>query len=260
VPNSKLYMRKEIMKTLARPIAHRGLHNINNGIIENSSSAFDLAIQNNYAIECDLQLSKDNVPMVFHDETLDRVTEQTGRIREIDAREIEKIALTNSSTNDRIQSFAQMLRQVDGRVPLAIELKPQKNKHENELLAKSAVQALKTYTGSIAFISFAPELLVFVKKHGFDGATGIVLDHFTSEIAKKRITPLKRFLLRHMLHYPFTKFDFVDVNHKAFDLLSYKIFKKLGFPTAAWTVKSQEQADEALKYCDQIAFEDFIPK
>ncbi len=253
-------MRKKLLKVLDRPVAHRGLHDYKNGIIENSISAFDEAIANNYAIECDLQLSLDEVPVVFHDETLNRVTGQPGKIAEMNASDILKIPLSNSKNNDRIQSFEQFLRQIDSRVALAIEIKPQNNKQRNEILAKMAVKCLANYSGPLAFISFAPDLLQGVKKYGFTGPIGIIVSDFNSELAKSHLSPIKRFILRNMLHYPKTKFDFVDVDHKALNLLSVRLFRKLRFPIAAWTVTTQEEADEALKYCDQIAFESFIPR
>ncbi len=253
-------MRQEILKVLNRPVAHRGLHNSKNGIIENSSSAFAAAISKNYAIECDLQLSKDGVPMVFHDETLDRITDKSGKIYDFNAKELRKIPLSNSKNNDKILQFTELLTQIDGRVVLAVELKPQGNKERNELLAKKAVAAIKNYSGAIAFISFVPEILQYCKKFGFNGPIGIIVAKFDSKAAKEKIPPLKRFILRNMLHYPITRFDFLDVDHKALDLLSVRIFRKFGFPIACWTVTSQQEADEALKYCDQIAFENFIPK
>ena len=258
-------MQKQNMKILlkqvmSKPIAHRGLHDINKGIIENSASAFKEAIKYGYAIECDLQLTKDNRAVVFHDETLERVTEKTGKICDFNLSEIRKIKLKNSTKPDKIQSFEHFLRQINKKVAIAVELKPQSDEGRDDLLAKVAVKALQDYKGPIAFISFVPRILQAVKKYGFDGPTGIIVERFVSETAQKHISPFKRFILRHMLHYPKTKFDFVDIDREAFDLPAYHFFRALGFPTAAWTIKNQEQANEALKHCDQIAFEGFIPK
>jgi glycerophosphoryl diester phosphodiesterase len=44
---------------IARPVAHRGLHDAQNGVIENTPSAFAAAITGEYAIECDLQVTAD---------------------------------------------------------------------------------------------------------------------------------------------------------------------------------------------------------
>ncbi len=65
---------------VATPIAHRGLHNAAQGVIENSTSAAQAAIARGFAIECDVQLTADGEAVVFHDFTLDRLTEAVGRV------------------------------------------------------------------------------------------------------------------------------------------------------------------------------------
>ena len=62
----------------ARPVAHRGLHDAARGIIENMPGAFAAAIDGNFAIEIDLQLSADDEAMVHHDDALGRLTEGSG--------------------------------------------------------------------------------------------------------------------------------------------------------------------------------------
>ena len=247
-----------IREVMERPIAHRGLHDSGNGIIENSPSAFKAAIEAGYAIECDLQLTADEIPIVIHDGTLDRVTEQSGRVRDISAGQATKIKLAGSKKPDRILSFADLLKLVDSRVAIAIELKPQVD-GLNRKLAETAVEALKNYHGPIAFISFAPELLVHVKECGFKGPTGIIIERFVSEEAQDHLNWFQRFSMRHLLHYPRTRFDFVDCDQNALDMPAVRLFHALGFPLAAWTIRSQEQADQALKHSDQYAFEGFIP-
>jgi hypothetical protein len=152
-----------------------------------------------------------------------------------------------------------MLNQISARQAIALELKPQTG-GRNKKFAKLVVDQLKDYKGPIAMISFIPEILIAVKKYGFKGPTGIIVERFTHEKAQELLSTKQRFFLRHLLHYPKTRFDFVDVDHNALDLPAVKFFRALGFPTAAWTIKSQAEADEALKWCDQIAFEGFIPK
>ena len=59
-----------------RPVAHRGLHG--NGLIENTLGAARAATEAGYAIEVDIQFPVDNEVVVFHDDTLDRLTDATG--------------------------------------------------------------------------------------------------------------------------------------------------------------------------------------
>ena len=85
--------------------AHRGLHN--DTVAENSLSAFDAACKAGFAIELDVRLSKDGELVVFHDDTLDRMTDESGPVRDKTLAELEKIKL--KGTNDTIPSFASVL-------------------------------------------------------------------------------------------------------------------------------------------------------
>ncbi|HBM68506.1 MAG TPA: phosphodiesterase, partial [Rhodobacteraceae bacterium] len=95
---------------LARPLAHRGLHTDKAGILENSRSAFAAAIEKGYGIELDLQLSADGQAMVFHDDTLDRMTSHQGPVRKHTAKNLERMALKQS--DDCILLLAALLQQV----------------------------------------------------------------------------------------------------------------------------------------------------
>lgn len=251
---------KSLMKIIMqKPITHRGLHDYNNGIIENSPSAFEAAINSGYAIECDLQFTKDEKAIIFHDATLERLTNKQGKTSDISLKQATNMTLKNSANNDKILSLAQMLKQVNGRATIVLELKMQTD-GRNDLFAKAVVHDLKNYQGSVAIISFVPEILLSVKKYGFKGPVGVIVERFIHEKAQQLLTQKQRFYLRHLLHYPKTKFDFVDADHNALDLPAVKLFRALGFPIMTWTIKSQVEADEALKWCDQITFEGFIPK
>ena len=94
---------------LARPIAHRGLHDRAVGVIENSPAAFAAAIAAGYGIELDLQLSRDGVAMVFHDDSLDRLTGETGPVRARDAAALGQIALAGARAGDRIPTLGAVL-------------------------------------------------------------------------------------------------------------------------------------------------------
>ena len=78
---------------LDTPFAHRGFHDRSAGRVENSRSAFEAAIEAGFGIELDVQLSRDGVPVVFHDLTLDRLTAFSGPVRERSAQELSGIPL-----------------------------------------------------------------------------------------------------------------------------------------------------------------------
>ncbi len=184
--------------TFDRPIAHRGYHSRDNGIIENSASAFAAAIDKGYAIECDLQLSGDDRPMVFHDDKLERLTGHKGTPRLISAGQLGRIPLTGSSAGDCPQRFEELLEQVDGRTGLVVELKHQSDQEANRMLARRAVEVLKTYKGPLVLESFSPHLLQFAREAGYKGALGIVMMRkYSGEDGS--LGALDAFLLRHLL-------------------------------------------------------------
>ena len=102
---------------IARPVAHRGLHDVGAGVIENTSAAFAAAIAGNYAIECDLQISADGEAMVHHDDTLGRLTDGSGRLDEMTSAQLKRVAF--KSTTDRMISVGELCDLVAGRVTLA---------------------------------------------------------------------------------------------------------------------------------------------
>jgi glycerophosphoryl diester phosphodiesterase len=108
---------------LRLPIAHRALHDLQARAPENSMPAIRAAIEEGYAIEIDLQLSADGVPMVFHDDELDRLTYETGPVRARSVAELQRIRVRHSP--EPIPTFRQVLAEVAGRVPLLIEIKDQ---------------------------------------------------------------------------------------------------------------------------------------
>ena len=98
-----------------------GLHNLEQSIIENSETAFRKAISAGVGIEIDVQMSGDRVPMVFHDETLSRLTGQDGRLSFMKSGVLKQIPYALGQ--DRILTLKDCLDLVDGQVPLLIEVK-----------------------------------------------------------------------------------------------------------------------------------------
>ena len=137
---------------IARPVAHRGLHDAAAGIVENTPSAFAAAVAANYAIECDLQLSADGEAMVFHDETLERLTEGNGRLDAMTAAELKRVPFR--ATADRMITLGELCELVAGRTALLIELK---SRFDGDVrLVTRAAGVLARYPGPAALMSFDP--------------------------------------------------------------------------------------------------------
>jgi glycerophosphoryl diester phosphodiesterase len=242
-----------------RPIAHRGLHDRSRGIIENTASAFEAACRRGYTIECDVQLSRDGIPMIFHDDELDRLTGVPGPVGAKTMAELSQIKLLDSAAGDTPQRFSEFLAQVDGRVLLQIELKRQADQAATDVLAQTVLDALQGYRGPVTIESFDPKLLVALRRRGAAYPLGIVTYAYNEPSWEGDMAGSTRFMLRHLLHWPATRFDFISCRDNALDLPAVKLFRSFGIPVTAWTIKSPGAALAVMGKADQIVFEGFEP-
>lgn len=242
-----------------RPIAHRGLHDRAAGIIENSRSAFERAIEAGYAIECDIQLTRDGVPVVFHDDDMLRLLGLSGDIRDASSDIVLETPLLGSAAGDCPQTFGQLLEQVAGRTLLQVELKHQRPE-KTKALAAIAVDIASRHKGPICFESFDPWLLTNARAAGFKGELGIITERWEGTGPDYAwVSPIDRFVLRHVLHWPLTRFDFLSVDKDALTLPAVQFFRGLGKPVTSWTIHSEAEAAAALQHADQLVFEGFAP-
>jgi glycerophosphoryl diester phosphodiesterase len=238
----------------ARPVAHRGLHG--NGLPENSLSAAAAAIAANYAIEVDLQLSKDGEVVVFHDETLERLTAETGLLAERTAAELAKIRLGIS--NDTIPSLADLLKLVAGKTPLVLELKSPWN--GNTTLAEKVAKQLIPYAGPVAVMSFDPDLVRALRKHAPGLPRGIVAERWYRYKDWDFLSSGRKHALGLLLHIFRTKPHFVA--YAQFDLpaiaplMTRFIF---GMPLLSWTVRTEKERKRVSKWVNQLIFEHIRP-
>lgn len=242
-----------------RPIAHRGLHDRAKGVIENSFSAFEAAIAGGYAIECDVQLSSDGVPYIFHDDELGRLTGANGRSDQITIADVTALPLLGSARGERPQRFTEFLAQAAGRTLLQIEVKQQSSAEGTTKLAETVTQALSTYAGPQVIESFDPNLLVALRRAGYRGKLGIITYGYDVAEWETKLTPGEKFALRHLLHWPMTRFDFISCLDKDLNLPAVKLFRAFGLPVTTWTIRSQEAANAVAPGADQIVFEGFAP-
>jgi len=239
------------------PVAHRGLHDRASGIIENSASAFEAAILAGFAIECDVQLTSDGVPVIFHDNDMKRLLGKDGAVADCTAADITAAKLLDSAAGDCPQKFTDFLAQIAGRTLLQIELKHQRDTTGTQLLARAVAESLKGYDGPVTVESFDPHLLTAIRQFGFAGPRGIITDDYADA---DHLTEAQRHTLRHLLHWHETQFDFISCSKDALQLPAIVFWRALGKPVTAWTVRSQAEADAALAHADQLVFEDFAPK
>ncbi len=241
------------------PVAHRGLHDRSRGIIENSLPAFEAAIAAGYGIECDVQLSSDGVPFIFHDDEFDRLTAAKGRSDARPIAEVQALLLTDSSPPQVPPRFDAFLATVGGRTQLQIELKQQQTAAGTKQLAASVAEALRAYTGPYTIESFDPKLLVAVRRAGVTGPLGIITYGYDEPDWESGLSSSTKFVLRHLLHWPWTRFAFISCRNVSLELPAVRLYRAFGTPVTAWTITSARDAEAALKHCDQIVFEGFLP-
>lgn len=232
--------------------AHRGLHDNASNAPENSLRAFQKAVDAGFGIEMDVQLSKDQVPVVFHDNTLKRVCGAEGKVKDFTYDELQRFRLCG--TDQRIPKFEEVLKLVDGRVPLIVELKIDT---ADLALCPIADGLLSTYRGMYCVESFNPLAVRWYRKNRREIIRGQLSDAFIKE--GEYVGPLY-FMMQNLLFNWLARPDFIAYNRKYPKILSRLLCRKLfGNTAAAWTVKSLEQLEEARKYFDIYIFDSFLP-
>ncbi len=238
-------MQKTLNFLIDKYIAHRGFHNAENP--ENTLGAFQRAIDNNYAIELDVQLLKDGTVVVVHDNKLSRLCGEDKYVSNCDYEEIKNLKVLNSSFT--IPTFKEVLDLVDGKTPLLIEIK---NTLKVGELESKTFELLKNYNGEYAIQSFNPYSLAWFK----DNAPNVLRGQLSSFFKGENLSFIKKLLLKKLKLNKISNPNFISYNAEN---LPNKYCKRCKLPVLAWTVRSQEQYLDVIKYCDNIIFENFVP-
>jgi glycerophosphoryl diester phosphodiesterase len=228
----------------ARPIAHRGLHDMNQTRFENSLSAFEAACLAGYAIECDVVLSADGIPMVFHDLTLERLTTDTGVVIARTSADLGRMHI--GGTADQIPTLAEALAMIAGRVPIVIELKG--HDESDVRLVAAVAKVLARYSGHAALMSFDHWL---IHRCQFD-APGVPAG-LTAEGTKE--SDFKQHFAMLSANLSFISYN---VHHLPNPFISF-CRQKLAMPVITWTVRNPETVALTKAYADQMTFEGFNP-
>ena len=227
-------------------IAHRGYHNNKKGIPENSVLAFKKAIDNNYLIELDVRLTKDQKLVVFHDDNLKRVCGVNKRVKDLTYRELLKYNLFDTTL--KVPLFSDVIKLVNGRVPILIE-----TKYHNRygVLEKILINELSNYKGLYAIQSFYPMSLLWLKRNTKDIPIGLLSSNFKNDLNR-----LKSIIGKTLILDLFFKTDFISYDVKGLpnNYLSYKRDKR---KIVIWTIKNKKDYDLARQYTDSLICENF---
>lgn len=236
--------------------AHRGLFNNDTDAPENSRKAFKKAIEKGFGIELDVQLTKDLVPVVFHDFSLDRVCGVHGYVHDYTYDELQKYHLMKS--DETIPTFREVLELIDGKVPLIIELKM----HFLEFdCCRFTAASLDGYKGDYVIESFNPLALCWYRNVHPEVVRGQLSENFFHDSIVPTLAKPFCYLLSLLLSNFATKPDFIAYDHHAKKNISFRLCRSLFKPaTAAWTIRSTEDVAKAKDSFDVFIFENFIPE
>ncbi|GAA3074008.1 glycerophosphodiester phosphodiesterase [Rhizobium viscosum] len=226
------------------PVAHRGYHDLNNAIWENTLSAFSRAVEAGFAIECDLHYASDGVPVIFHDEDLERLCNLKGDVRERTSQELGLIAV--GGTKDKVPTLKQLLALVQGKVPLVLELKGREA--DDEGFAEAVLDVLEGYEGKVALMSFDHWLLKDLKELNAPYPIGLTANGNTPEEYAEHEKAMG-------LGLDFISYYYADLPNPFIAGQRDK-----GIPVITWTVRDEQARKQTFENADQMTFEGFDPR
>ena len=239
-----------------RPVAHRGLHDPTAGRFENTLSAAEAAIRGHFGIECDVQLSSDGEAMVFHDHTLERLTDASGPVREREAAELAGLAI--GGTDDRMPTLAEFLDRIGDRTPLVIEIKSRFD--GDERLTRRTVEVLASRMGRHVVKSFDPLVLALLRRIAPDLPRGIVGQSRYDGGDAAQLSPDRLIDMTDLLHWDETRPDFISWPHLDLPCAAAFLPRRLaGVTVMRSTIRSPDEAARDRRDADPIAFEGFVP-
>jgi glycerophosphoryl diester phosphodiesterase len=237
---------KRIAFLSAQPYAHRGVHG--RGLIENSRAAFAAAVTAGHGIELDVQISRDVDPFVFHDDTLDRLTNESGPV--VERKSVQLAAIPLNGTDETIPSLCDILEMVAGRVPILIEVKSSPISVNATCLAIRRL--LEGYPGPVAVMSFNPEISRWFDDHAPRIVHGLVVTEHRGHKRGERVRgAVVRLLSLWRAKPDFLAYDVRDLPTSAFAARQ----RQRGLPVLTWTVRTAADERVATRFADEIIYE-----
>ena len=220
--------------------AHRGLHG--NGVPENSMKAFRLALENGYGIELDVHLMADGNLAVIHDASLKRTAGADVKIEDLVTAQLQDYYL--EGTQEQIPEFRQVLELFDGKAPLIIELKAERNNHA--ALSDAVCKMLESYNGAYCLESFDPRCIYWLRKNRPQEIRGQLSQNFVKNKSSKLPFILKWVLTTNILNFltrpDFISYQFCDRKRLGVDICR-KLWKIQG---VTWTLRDPQEHKDAV--------------
>ncbi len=231
-----------------RNFAHRGLHNRDKSIPENSLTAFERAASAGYGMELDVQLSRDGEVVVFHDDDLKRVCGVDAKVCDMTLAELKELRLCG--TSETIPLFSEVLKCVRGRGALIVELK---NGKRNKELCEKTYELLRSYSGEYCIESFNPFIVRWFKRNAPEVLRGQLAN--PPEGYNGEVNPVTGFILSRVLLNFLARPHFIayKIGPKPFTV---RLSELLGAIRICWT--SHEWCNEKGNHA--VIFEFYKPK
>ena len=241
---------------IARPFAHRGLHDAELGIIENTAGAVRAAIACDYGIEVDVQISADGEAMVHHDDVLGRLTEGDGRLDSLTAAELKRVRFRGS--DERMMTLGELCDLVGGRVTMLVELKSRFD--GNTRLPGRVADILAGYRGAVAPMSFDPLQLAVLLRKAPQLIRGIIAAKYRPHPYWDTMPTWMRLGMGYLVTALTARPQFVAYGIADLPALA-PLFARhiLGMPLLTWAVRTPSERERAARWADQMIFEGFRP-
>lgn len=222
-----------------RGVAHRGYPA---KYPENTMASFKAAVHLNFThIELDVHLSKDGVPVVMHDHTIDRMTNGQGEIRSFTLAELRKFKVNYM---ENIPTLEEVLLFVRNRVTVSIEMKDTKLYPNFEERVLSVIEKTNMME-QVYIISFHQQSLKRLRKLSDKIELGLL------------VNKLKRshFRLVEKLHA-----NYIAVNHKGVKESYIKKCQAIGVQLVVWTVNTNEHMNYFQQFPSVLVTTDNLEK
>jgi len=241
---------KKCLRWRNERFAHRGLHDIRKGVVENTLPAFIAACDAGYGMELDIRFTRDMQVVVFHDDDLLRMAGDARKVRQLTLAELKAIPLVGID-EARVPTLREVLDAVDGRTPLLIELKSGPG---NAKLCRALMDHLEGYKGEFLVESFNPLIVAWFRFHAPEIVRGQLVGPLQSY--RPTVNGIAAFFMAGLLANFVSRPDFVayDANARRFFSPHFQRFM-FRTPMAAWTVRDPVLAELIQKRGEISIFE-----
>lgn len=235
-----------------RTYAHRGLFSADQSVPENSLPAFRAAVEADYGVELDVQLTRDKQVVVFHDDDLKRACGMPARVDAYSYEELQTLSLFG--TTEKIPLFTDVLKTIDGKIPMIVELK---SGGDWKALCPKTLELLQAYKGDYCVESFHPSLVRWF----YLNAPGILRGQL-SEAARysRKGLPLYQAIMMSRLFTNILTHPHFIAYRVGPKCLSVRISEALGAMRVCWTARPTDDHAKLTRHNDAIIFEHYRPE